>query len=437
MKARVWVLVTFLSRSGSDVAPAAITNSTIAIMPKMPNNISALSLSISGIGQSKSFTRLHGLASPSFCHSAGSQRGAYLPLAVDSVLRQTFSALELLVIDDASSDGSLSTLELVAARDPRLRLLKNPGAGLVAALNFGIAQAQAEFIARMDADDIALPERLSRQVEFLEKTPGISVVGTQVAFIDAAGSLTGERTSFPTEPEEITKALTVRGCVVRHPSVLARKISLLAVGGYRPACDKAEDYDLWLRLVDGNRIANLPDVLLHYRVHPLQISNGVNLQQRFSRDLALLALRARRDGAADPLDDIPKPVSFMQADKDALRALPNAIELLAAYSALAFFENLDSTPPTVAALGAVIHCAQQNLLGDGRKYRALSLVRCAHLSAKMGHWRLSKKAARLALSFAPGRASRWLVGLGGLSSYQMTQALWAVEVMKSGRSRAD
>ena len=346
--------------------------------------------------------------------------GAYLPLAVDSVLRQTFNAFELLVIDDASSDGSVSKLEPVAARDPRLRLLKSPGSGLVAALNFGLAQAQAELVARMDADDIALPERLSRQVEFLGTMPGISVAGTQVAFIDAAGTLTGERTSFPTEPKEITKALTARGCVIRHPSILARKSSLLSVGGYRPACSKAEDYDLWLRLVDGDRIANLPEVLLHYRIHPLQISHGINLQQRFSRDLALLSWRARSAGAADPLDDILEPVSFMQADQNVLRTLPNATDLLAAYSALAFFEGLDPTPPDVSRLDAVVHCAQQGLLGEGRKYRALSLVRCSHMSAKIGHWRLSRKAAQLALSIAPGRASRWLVGLGSLSSYQMT-----------------
>jgi glycosyltransferase involved in cell wall biosynthesis len=346
--------------------------------------------------------------------------GSYLPLAVESVLQQTFGSFELLVIDDASSDGSISLLEPMATRDPRLRLLRNPGSGLVAALNFGLSQAQAEFVARMDADDIALPERLSRQVEFLETMPEISVVGTQVAFIDATGILTGEQPSFPTEPKEITRALIARGCVVRHPSVLARKTSLLSVGGYRPACDKAEDYDLWLRLVDGDRIANLPEVLLHYRVHPLQISNGINLQQRFSRDLALLAWRARRAGETDPLDNILQPVSFMQADHDALRSLPNAIDLLAAYSALAFFENLGSKQPSVSALEAVIRCAQQGLLGDGRKYRALSLVRCAHVAAKVGRWRLAGMAAQLALSLAPGRASRWLVGLGSLSSYQTT-----------------
>lgn len=344
--------------------------------------------------------------------------GAYLPLAVDSVLRQTFGELELLVIDDASNDGSISALERVAAGDPRLRLLKSPGSGLVDALNFGLARAQGEFVARMDADDIALPERLSRQVEFLKTTPGISVVGTQVAFIDAGGALTGERTSFPTEPKEITRALIARGCVIRHPTVLARKTSLLSVGGYRPACDKAEDYDLWLRLADGNRIANLPDVLLHYRVHPLQISNGINLQQRFSRDLALLAFRAREKGLTDPLDNISEPVSFLHVGKSVLRTLPNAIDLLAAYSALAFFEGLGSSPPNVSNLGAVIHCAQQDLLGDGRKYRALSLVRCARMSAKMGHWRLASRAASLALSLAPGRASRWLIGLDHLS-YQM------------------
>lgn len=338
--------------------------------------------------------------------------GVYLPLAVDSVLRQTFDAFELLVIDDASNDGAIAALEPVAARDPRLRLLKNPGLGLVAALNFGIFQAQAELLARMDADDIALPGRLMRQVEFLETMPDISVVGTQVAYIDATGALTGERSSLPTEPIDVTIGLTTRGCVVRHPSILARKSAFLAAGGYRPACDKAEDYDLWLRLMDGDRIANVPEVLLHYRVHTYQLSNGINLQQRFSRDLALIAFRTRKTGASDGLDKIKEPISFLHADPVSLCTLPNAASLLSAYSALAFFEGCSSVPPAPSALGAVIQCAQQGLLGDGRRYRALALVRCAHLAAKTSHWRLAAQAAKLALSLAPGRASRWLVGLG-------------------------
>jgi len=344
--------------------------------------------------------------------------GTYLSAAVDSILHQTFQSFELLLIDDASSDGSIVALKSVAAQDSRLRIIRNPGSGLVDALNFGIAQSRADLIARMDADDVALPNRLLRQLEFMQVAPEIAIVGTQVAYIDSSGNPTGERSHFPTDPTEVAKALIDRGCVIRHPTVLARKASLLSVGCYRPACEKAEDYDLWLRLTNDNRIANLPDVLLQYRVHSAQVSNGINLQQRFSRDLALLSFRARATGANDALDQIQDPLQFIGADPNALDALPNSASLLLAYSALAFFEGRISTLPCAAALDAVVHCAHQGLLGDGRGYRARSLVRCAHLAAKTGNFWIATQAAKLALRLAPGKASRWLIGVGREASVQ-------------------
>jgi glycosyltransferase involved in cell wall biosynthesis len=182
--------------------------------------------------------------------------GAYLADAVASILAQSFADLELLLIDDGSRDGAVAALAPLAARDPRLRLLENPGAGLVAALNYGLGQARGELVARMDADDFARPERLARQVAFLDASPDVALVGAQVAFIDAAGAPTGERSRFPTAPAAVAAALAARGCVIRHPTIVARKAALLAAGGYRAPCEGAEDYDLWLRLSERARLAN-------------------------------------------------------------------------------------------------------------------------------------------------------------------------------------
>ncbi|THD42141.1 MAG: glycosyltransferase [Bradyrhizobium sp.] len=335
--------------------------------------------------------------------------GAYLALAVASMLSQTWRDFELILVNDGSQDGAVEILSANLLGETRLRVLRNPGRGLVAALNFGLAQAQGEYVARMDADDIALPDRLASQVECLDRRKDIAVVGAQVAFIDASGALTGGRTHFPTDPDRIAAALTTRGCVLKHPSVLARWQALLDVGGYRAAVAGAEDYDLWLRLAERTRLANLPDILLHYREHPGQISTGVNLGQRFAHDLALIAARARRAGEADPLDGVGEAPSLDQVESWAAMGSPALKSLASAYRALGFFEGAILTAPDRAALSDLIESARRGLLGDGRRFRAQALTRCAEFAWRRGDWRLAFGAARLALRLAPGRAAAWLV----------------------------
>jgi hypothetical protein len=336
--------------------------------------------------------------------------GAYLADSVNSILGQTFVDLELLAVDDGSRDGAFVALTPLAASDPRLRLLKNPGSGLVDALNFGLAQAKAALVARMDADDVALPERLARQVAFLDATPDVALVGAQVANIDAVGAPTGERSHFPTTPEDVAAALTTRGCVIRHPTIVARKAALVAAGGYRAPCERAEDYDLWLRLSESARLANLPEVLLNYRIHDGQTSAGINLDQRFAHDLALLAARARRAGRPDPIDGVGEALRFDQPFPADWPTPASVAALVSAYGALAYFEGRSSSPPDRSALLSLVACARAALLGDGRRYRAFALCCCARLAARRGDWRLAAEAAALALRIAPGRAVRGLAG---------------------------
>jgi GT2 family glycosyltransferase len=336
--------------------------------------------------------------------------GAFLSLAVASIVSQSWRDLELLVIDDGSDDGAVDALAADHPGETRLRTLSNPGRGLVAALNFGLREARGELIARMDADDVALPDRLALQVHFLDAHPGVAVVGAQVAVIDANGALTGERTHFPTDPAALAAALMARGCVVKHPSVVARKDALLGAGGYRPAFALAEDYDLWLRLAERTRLANLPDVLLHYRGHVGQLSAGVNLEQRFVRDLALIAARMRRAGEADPFNGAADALRF---DRPIASGAPAPIARLAsAYRAVSFLEGASPEPPAAAALSNLIEAAQGGLLGDGRRYRALALARCARLAARRSQWSPAVAAAVLALRISPGRAAPWLAGVG-------------------------
>ncbi len=223
--------------------------------------------------------------------------GAYLGRAVQSILEQTFGDFEFVIVNDGSTDTTADVLQHAQAADGRIRVLQQDKAGLVASLNRGCGEARGAYIARMDADDIAFPTRLSRQVEFLDRHPAVAVVGSAVVRIDAAGrEIT--RNVCPTTHAEIVEALQQYTCFT-HPTVMVRAAALAAVGGYRPAYRAAEDYDLWLRLSERYELANLPDPLLYYRVYPDQVSVRQLDQQVLSVVGARAAARQRMQTGSD------------------------------------------------------------------------------------------------------------------------------------------
>jgi glycosyltransferase involved in cell wall biosynthesis len=338
--------------------------------------------------------------------------GLYLAEAVRSVLSQTFADFEFLLIDDGSTDDAIANLPEELRGDPRLRVLDNPQRGLVPALNFGIAQARAALVARMDADDVSLPQRFRAQVDFLDCNPCVAVVGAQVAYIDAEGRGFGHVSSFCTESEAIAEALLVRGCVLKHPTIMARREAIEAAGGYRALMAGAEDYDLWLRMSERARIANLPDVLLQYREHTGQYSHGINLTQRFARDLAIYAARERRIGRPDPFGVGADLAAANWSVEDDELAYPEPLRRLrSAYRALAYFERRRQTIPSEAEIADVLWGAEASYLGDGRRYRTVAAVRCAHLAGQRGDGRLALRASRAALRLGAFRAILMLSGL--------------------------
>lgn len=200
---------------------------------------------------------------------------ATLPAALASIAAQTFTDWECLLIDDGSADASATLAGARAAGDPRWRLL-TAGDGIVAALNRGVAAARAPLIARMDADDIALPHRLARQVAAFDADPRLTVVACLVEAFPAAAVTDGMRRYLAwlnglVSPEAIRDALFVESPIA-HPSAMLRTDALRAAGGYR-AFDGPEDYDLWLRLLlDGGRATKVPEVLLRWRESPRRLS---------------------------------------------------------------------------------------------------------------------------------------------------------------------
>jgi glycosyltransferase involved in cell wall biosynthesis len=223
--------------------------------------------------------------------------GAYLDEAITSIRRQTFTDFELLVIDDGSADRSPAIAARHAAEDGRVRSLASPGDGLVAALNFGIGQARSDLVARMDADDIALPARFERQMARMTNESDLLVLGTGTTRIDGGGNRLGIVVP-PLEPVEVSRALE-RVNPIAHPTVIMRRQAVEAAGGYRPAYLRAEDYDLWLRLAERGKLANIAEPLLDYRVGG-RFRPELFARQVLSEMTARAAARLRRDGGVDP-----------------------------------------------------------------------------------------------------------------------------------------
>ena len=228
---------------------------------------------------------------------------AYVGEAVESILAQSFTDFELIAINDGSTDGSGAILRELAARDTRIVLVERPNDGLVSALNEGIESARAEFIARMDADDVAMPERFALQHARMVKEPELAVLGSLIRWMDRAGNII-ELANQPLTPKAIARCLE-QGCPVAHPTVMMRRSAVLKVGGYRKAFTHAQDYDLWLRMSDlGYAIANLPQPLLNYREHGANVSAVNKEVQALGNTLARFAHRVRKAGLPDPFEGV-------------------------------------------------------------------------------------------------------------------------------------
>jgi hypothetical protein len=222
----------------------------------------------------------------------------YLAEAVRSVLGQTLKELEVVAVDDGSRDGSRAILERFARADRRVRLVVNDqNLGVSESRNTGWRLARAPYIACLDADDIALPDRLFRQVEFLDAHPSVAAVGGGVFTIDANGRRLSMR-RYPTKSRVIRSTLLRHNCLA-HSSVTMRRAALEAVGGYR--FNSSEDYDLWLRLSERFELANLSEPVSLYRQHLSQQSFLILEKDAKGARAVRAAAQVRRSTGVDPL----------------------------------------------------------------------------------------------------------------------------------------
>ncbi len=236
----------------------------------------------------------------------------WLGEAIRSIKSQTLRDFELVIIDDGSKDDSARIMEASARSDQRIRVIRQDRLGLVPALNRGLASSRGRLIARLDADDCAHAERLARQSEYLDRHPEIGLLGTWADQIDEQGSITGALKPA-IRPEQL-ELLLVRTNPFLHSSVMMRNVVLQKVGCYRPAFEGAEDYDLWLRMSEVTKIANLPERLLRYRLHPSSVTHRASVRQLFSARLAQRAAQSRRIDAQDRTSELTAPPDWQATE---------------------------------------------------------------------------------------------------------------------------
>lgn len=217
----------------------------------------------------------------------------YLLEAIDSVFGQTFSDFEFIIVDDASNDRTADILG--SYEDSRLRIVTlATNVGLAEALNIALEYSQGEFVARMDADDVAYPQRFEKQVATLRMHPEVVLLGSYYDLIGKNGVKFGEIQVLDSLDSNIRCGLPHANQFC-HPSVMMRCEVVKGLGGYRSLAGRyAQDYDLWLRMAEKGKLMNLPQSLLKYRVHEGQISVEKALAQRSAAELYKILASQRR-----------------------------------------------------------------------------------------------------------------------------------------------
>lgn len=235
----------------------------------------------------------------------------YVASAIESILTQTFRDFELIVIDDGSRDGTAAIVKRYVHQDPRIRFAKQPNAGITKTLNTMLGQARAPYLARMDGDDISLPERFERQLRFLQEHPDHVLVGCQCLLIDPDGRPICLKRNTEPAHEQIEDLLLHQDWPLVHPAVMMRSDAVARIGGYNEQHRVNEDHELFLRLAEVGKLANLPEVLFQYRQH-FNSAVFTKVEAQMREVLEICKTAHRRRGLPLPPDLRPRSPELLR-----------------------------------------------------------------------------------------------------------------------------
>ncbi len=242
-------------------------------------------------------------------------RENYIKSAIDSILNQTFTRFEFIIINDGSTD---KTVEIIQSyNDLRIKLHHNDkNRGIVYSRNHGLQKATGKYIGMFDSDDIALPQKFEKQVNFLEKNPDYAMVGAWVKWIDGDGNLTGKSWKLPAPPQKIPAMMLFRNYFVQSTVVIRHEA--IPEGGYSEGFDIVEDSKMWFDVSLNHKVANIQEYLLHYRMHDDNISDMSEKHVKNSKKLISYILNKIGIDATDEELDLHlnlksgKPIKSLQ-----------------------------------------------------------------------------------------------------------------------------
>lgn len=247
--------------------------------------------------------------------------GKYLASAIGSIVDQSFTDWEMVCIDDGSTDSSPELLDRFAAHDPRIRVVHQANCGVVAAANRGHQLARAELVCRMDADDIAMPNRLAHQVEFMQHHPEYVAVSGAILEMDTDSEPLGLQ-QLPGDHEAIVQRLLSRDTGLFQPASIMRSEAFRKIGGFRAKYQWIEDQDLWLRMSGVGRLGNTEELVLCYRLHPASCTWSMSSLRSELMTQLMLEAHSERGIAPKGRDAITPPTrSFAGPGKWARKAV--------------------------------------------------------------------------------------------------------------------
>jgi len=220
----------------------------------------------------------------------------HLAQAIESIVGQTYRAIEFIIIDDASTDNSPAILKEFTERDQRIRVLRNQeNIGLTRSLNKGLQVCSGEFIARQDADDFSHPERIAKQIAYFQSNPGVALLGSCAYLVDGDGrTIRFEKTISGSD--RLAREILIKNNFV-HGSLMLKRAGIDAIGFYHDEFRYAQDYDLILRISEKFAIDNLDEPLYFYRIHEGAISESKACEQEMAAMIAKEVARLRKKGA--------------------------------------------------------------------------------------------------------------------------------------------